>query len=184
MTIVTLPIPEPPDWSAIMQAHKGWLASVVYARLRDPHAVEEVLQETALAASRQQLVANDDEGVCKWLYRVAIRQALLYRRNGFRNMTKLHSSVHASGNPVANHNDDPYRILVASEQREQVQAAIEKLASRDYQVLMLKYRDGWSCREMAHRLGSTESSMKSRLLRARNNLRCELLKVCEHWETL
>lgn len=167
-----------------MQAHKGWLASILYARLRDPHAVEDVLQETALAASRQPQLAMDHEGICKWLYRVAIRQALLYRRNGFRHIHKLRSSAQAADDAGGVHNNDPFQILVSSERREQVQAALERLASRDYQVLMLKYRDGWSCRDMAHRLGSTESSMKSRLLRARNKLRNELLKLNDHWEEL
>ncbi len=166
-----------------MQAHRGWLESVVYARLRDQHAVEEVLQETALAASKQQQLASDYEGNCRWLYRVAIRQALLYRRRQVRHGKKTNSSITGQESVVAIHDqNNPYKILEASEREDLVRTALEKLVDRDCEVLMLKYRDGWSCRDMAQRLGVSESATKSRLLRARNNLRRELLNLSENWE--
>jgi len=40
------------DWQALLAEHDRWLRTVVYARVGEPQAVEEVMQEVALAAAR------------------------------------------------------------------------------------------------------------------------------------
>ena len=41
------------DWQAALTQHERWLRTVVLARLREPQAVDEVMQEVALAAVKQ-----------------------------------------------------------------------------------------------------------------------------------
>ena len=54
-----------------------------------------------------------------------------------------------------------------------------RLSDADNEVLLLKYGENWSCREMADRLGVSSSAIKSRLMRARGNLRDELMRTNE-----
>src|SRR5438309_8486496 len=70
------------DWAAALAAHDRWLRTAVLARVGERSAVDEVLQEVALAAvaGRSTLATADPSGVGAWLYRIAVRQALLYRR--------------------------------------------------------------------------------------------------------
>src|SRR5947209_15081412 len=68
------------DWQVMLAQHRSWLRTVVLARVREPQAVEEVLQEVALAAVKQQAPLADAGKVAPWLYRLAVLQALLYRR--------------------------------------------------------------------------------------------------------
>ena len=68
------------DWPSVLAEHGRWLRTVVCARLGEPQAVDEVMQEVSLAAVRQQAPLNDPEKVAPWLYRLAVRQSLLYRR--------------------------------------------------------------------------------------------------------
>ena len=72
------------DWSAILPAHEHWLRSVITSRLRERQAVDEVLQEVALAAVAQRAPLLDPKRVIGWLYRLAVRQSLLYRRKAGR----------------------------------------------------------------------------------------------------
>jgi RNA polymerase sigma-70 factor (ECF subfamily) len=183
MTTDTLKLPDSSDWNSILQSRYRWLTSILYARLRDTHAVEEVMQETALAASRQPTIPTDDEGICKWLYRVAVRQSLLYRRRQYRDANRINGYV--SQKNLAVHDGyqwNPFRLLLASEQQELVRNAFQQLPPRDCEVLILKYNEGWNCREIARRIGVTETAVKSRLLRARKNMRNLLMKVDESWE--
>ena len=178
-----LPYPDGPTWIIVLQANRSWLASVVYARLRDNHAVEVVLQETALAASKQHFVAPDATGICRWLYRVAIRQALLYRRGKQRQEKKQRDSLkYRDAHQIQPSDGDPYRLLIASEQQVLVRKAMTRINARECEILMLKYNEGWSCREIASRLGVSETAMKSRLLRARRQLRTELLNLDKNWD--
>src|SRR5205814_4464782 len=68
------------DWSAILAEHDRWLRTAVLARLGERQAVDEVMQEVALAAIAQRAPLLDPARVGAWLYRLAVRQVLLYRR--------------------------------------------------------------------------------------------------------
>ena len=52
--------------------------------------------------------------------------------------------------------------------------ALTRLPPRDAEVLILKYAEGWSYRELAEHLGQSEPAVESRLHRARQRLRQEL----------
>ncbi len=64
----------------VLAEHDRWLRTVVYARLGEPQAVDEVMQEVSLAAVRQKAPLNDRKKVAAWLYRLAVTQSLLHRR--------------------------------------------------------------------------------------------------------
>ena len=49
------------DWPRVLAEHDRWLRTVVYARLGEPQAVDEVMQEVSLAAVRQKAPINDLE---------------------------------------------------------------------------------------------------------------------------
>lgn len=164
-------------WQDVLAADRRWLGTIIFARVGDRHAVDEVLQETALAASRN-CQPVDASGISKWLYRVAVRQSLLYRRRTAR----LHRRTLAFADSEPRRADpDPETLVIAAEQRDLVQLAIAALNHSDCEVLLLKYLEDWSCRQIAERLGVSETAVKSRLLRARNALRTELLRLNENW---
>jgi len=68
-----------PGWSGRLERHSRWLRAVIVARSGDVSAIDEIFQEVALAVFKQK---GDlpEERVAPWLYRIAVRQALLYRR--------------------------------------------------------------------------------------------------------
>ena len=52
-----------------------------------------------------------------------------------------------------------------------VREALTRLPGRDAEILLLKYTEGWSCRDLAVFLGQTEAAIVARLHRARARLR-------------
>src|SRR5688500_13814793 len=73
-------ISPPIDWDAALAQHGRWLRTIVLARVRERQAVDEVMQEVALAAVRQSAPLLDVAKVAPWLYRLAVRHSLLHRR--------------------------------------------------------------------------------------------------------
>ena len=69
------------DWQSELALHERWLRTIVRARVRESDAVDDVMQEVALAAIEQKSPVNDPTKVAPWLYRVAVMQSLLYRRS-------------------------------------------------------------------------------------------------------
>ena len=169
---------EPPlelNWSTILAQHDRWLRTVVYSRLRDREAVDDVMQEVALAAVRQSAPIADVNKVAPWLYRLAVRQVLLYRRKMGRRrklldryVTRVHSTEEQYGDT------DPLNWLLARERRGMIRQALQKLSGRDAEILLLKYTEGWSYHQIANHLGVSHSAVEARLHRARQRLREEL----------
>ena len=125
------------DWSAALAEHGRWLRTVVGARLGEPQAVDEVLQEVALAAIAQKAPLADPSRVAAWLYRLAVRQSLLYRRKQGRRR-KLTDRYAARRQAADSQPFDPLGWLLAEERRQQVRQALACLPKRDAEILLLE----------------------------------------------
>ena len=163
------------DWSRALAEHERWLRTVIGARLGEPQAVDEVMQEVSLAAVRQHAPLNDPEKVAPWLYRLAVRQVLLYRRNqGRRRKIVDRYANRFRPTEADNRQADPLGWLLAEERRTQVRMAMSRLPKRDAEILLLKYNEDWSYETLAKHLGISHSAVEARLHRARQRLRTEL----------
>jgi RNA polymerase sigma factor (sigma-70 family) len=163
------------DWQAALSDHGRWLRTVIYARVGESQAVDEVLQEVSMAAVRQQAPLQDVTKVAPWLYRLAVTQSLLYRRKQGRRR-KLTDQYARSFRPTEadSRQLDPLSWLLADERRRLVRKALARLPKRDAEMLLLKYTENWSYRQLAGHLGISEGAVEARLHRARARLRSEL----------
>ncbi|MEX2138008.1 MAG: sigma-70 family RNA polymerase sigma factor [Pirellulales bacterium] len=176
------PSDAPLDWTAVFAEHGRWLRTVVIARLGEPQAADEVMQELALAVLRQSAPLADRSKLAPWLYRLAATQALLYRRQHGRRrkLRDRYADRHRPTDESAS-DADPLAWLLADERRRLIRLALGRLTSRDAEILLLKYTEDWSYHELAAHLGISHSAVETRLHRARARLRCELaaLEVIE-----
>ncbi|WDI43974.1 RNA polymerase sigma factor [Bremerella sp. P1] len=163
-----------PEPAQLLQQHERWLRTALYARLRNPVEVDDVMQETVTAALENWQQIRDPNAVGPWLYKIAIRQALLYRRKQGR-IRKLHDAVEQNLPPKTNAEANPLDWLLAEERNELVRQAMNELPRRDAEILLLKYTEQWSYREISERLGVSTSAVEARLHRARQRLRERLV---------
>lgn len=163
------------DWGQALLEHGRWLRSVVLARVREAHAAEEVMQEVALAACRQRPVLEDSGKVGHWLYRTAVRQALLHRRRQGRARRLVSSAAEVSPRETEM-TADPLGWLLRLERQDLVRQALVNLPARDAEILLLKYSENWSYRELAEKLAISETAVEARLHRARARLREALVR--------
>jgi RNA polymerase sigma factor (sigma-70 family) len=163
------------DWPAVLAQHDRWLRTVVFARLGERQAVDDVMQEVSLAAVEQKAPISDPSKVSPWLYRLAVTQALLYRRRMGRRR-KLTESYARRVRPseADSRTIDPLAWLLTDERRKLVRLALERLPARDTEILLLKYGEDWSYHDIASHLGIGHSAVEARLHRARQRLRSEL----------
>lgn len=154
--------------------HESWLRTALLARMGNRDEVDEVLQEVAVAAASQSAKSQPVERAGPWLYRVAIRQMLLFRRKAGRRRKLIQRVVDRPLPQAANSVRDPLEFLISQERQLEVQRAMRKMSERDRQLLMLKYVDGLSYGEIADHVGVSPSAVQSRLHRARGLLRQHL----------
>ena len=162
------------DWPAALHEHAGWLRKVIRVRLGESDAVDDVMQNVALAAADDRLRPRQIENAAPWLYRVAIRQCLLHRRKSGRRR-RLVNDYAVTSSSWENGDGDPLEWLLGQERREAVRAALRSLPDIDRQLLVLKHTEHWTYRQLADHLGVSLHTIEYRLLQARKRLRRELL---------
>lgn len=167
----------PIDWQAALTVHDRWLRTVVLARLHEPQAVDDVMQEVALAAVRQAAPLADVAKLAPWLYQLAVRQSLLYRRKCGRRRKLIDRVVEQT--PVATREPTPQPLgwLLTNERRDLVRRALDLLPTRDAQILLLKYTEDWNYHQIAAHLGCSHAAVETRLHRARQRMRETLVRL-------
>lgn len=160
------------DWQSQLQQHERWLRTVIMARCGEPQAVDEIFQEVSAAAVEQKSPISDASKVGAWLYQLAVRQSLMYRRKAGRRR-KLQRNYAERGFPLTEHRHpgDPLQWLLADERRQMIRKALKQLNPRDAELLLLKYTENWSYKQIATHLDLTPSAVESRLHRARQRMR-------------
>ena len=127
--------------------NESWLRTVVRSRITESDGVEDVMQNIALALVRQRESLPEIRQIGAWLYQVAVRQVLMYRRTrGRRRNFEDRLAQGAAADTGPSEPVGPVDRVLAAEKQEQVQQAMQSLNDLDRQILMLKYTEGWSYR--------------------------------------
>jgi len=143
---------------------------VLQRRLPDLDAIDEVLQEVAVAMTVSTSVPM--HAIQPWLCRIAIRQASLYRRRRGRQRRLQDAFANSGAADVQRHQaDDPLVWMLAEERRQFLQSAFGCLASADRNILTMKYVDGHGYQHIARKLDITVHAVANRLRTARDRLR-------------
>ena len=168
----------PIDWPAELERHGRWLRTVALARVGDATAADDILQEVAAAAVHKGHQLRDPSRVGAWLYRLAVIGALQYRRRQGRRKRLVERYADRVAPTESNSRErDPLDWLLADERKVLVRQALACMPRRDAEMLLLKYSEDWSYRQVAEHLGVSESAVEARLHRARQRLRGELHRL-------
>lgn len=163
------------DWERELSVHAVWLRKVIFARTGELQAVDDVFQQVALAAVEQHAPLADPTKAAAWLHRLAVIKSARYRRQQGRSRRAIQGLVERAAH--VSWNGDGRGLLgwlLLKERHELVALALRQLAGRDAEILMLKYGENWSYRQIANRLGISEKAVDRRLDRARQQLREQL----------
>jgi RNA polymerase sigma factor (sigma-70 family) len=163
--------------AAALHEHGRWLRTVLAARGIDRASLDDAMQSVCAAATQAASRLKDPQRVGPWLYRIAVVEALQYRRRMGRRR-RLIERYSAEGHVPSGAVDcDPLAWLLAEEAQQIIRQAISRLPPQDAEILLLKYTEDWSYQKLAERLGVSTSAIEARLHRARGRLRTQLAKL-------
>lgn len=151
-------------------------AQMLAARLRavlPPSDVEDVLQETFLAAWKCAGSYRAEEKAGGWLWGIARRQAALLQRRRGPATAVLPDLLEpaAAGLPGSPFPGDPAQLIATSAE---LASAVGTLSPADREVWQLRYVEDRPVAEVARLTGVPEGTVKSRANRARRLLRAAL----------
>ncbi len=147
----------------------------------NPEDAADMTQETFLKAWRNLEGFHGEAAFSTWLYRLASNACLDYLRSVKRRpvlpLTVSDDDGEEQTVDIADSTSSPEEALISKEERELLQEAMSSLDPEQRQILTLRVVNDLSYTEIAQVLSLKEGTVKSRLARARNNLRKKLEKI-------
>jgi RNA polymerase sigma-70 factor (ECF subfamily) len=157
--------------SVVYDRHAPWISVRLRRRCNDPELVTEVLQDTFVAVWRGASGFRGEGEVAGWLWGVAVRRLVsrLRQRPGDREV--LVAEVTAE-RPEASVEE---RVLAGVEYGD-LAPAMARLSPEMRAVVQATVLDGLTTREASALLGVPRATVKTRLLRAKTQLRKDLVE--------
>ncbi len=168
-------------FARLVALHEGMVFNLAARLLGDPEEARDVAQEVFLQVYRTLGRFEGRSSLKTWIYRIVVNQSR-NRQRWWRRRRKDRSCAIDALTPAdearlaeqASGGEDPEERLARRERARAVQSALLKLSFEHRAVLLLREVEGLSCEEIAGALSLPAGTVKSRLSRAREALRCAL----------
>lgn len=149
----------------LVEQYQGVVFSVILGHVRDAHRAEDLAQEVFLSAYAALRQLSSGRRFLPWVLEIARNRAL---REGRRRAARPEWTGGVLPEQAQQAESD------VSARVSTVLAMVEELPEPARETLLLKYRQGLSCREIAEREGVPLGTITSRLSRALDTLRTAL----------
>jgi len=148
------------------------LLKFIRSRVEDAAAADDIIQNVFLRIHTNMESLSDSNRLESWIFQIA-RNAIIdhYRRR--RDLVEISETTPADDDFIE---PDAAEILASS-----MRSMVDELPEPYRQALILTEYDGLTQAELAERLGISLSGAKSRVQRARQRIKDELLACC-HFE--
>ncbi len=150
---------------ALYDRHAGWLALRLARRCNDRDLVADAVQDTFVAVWQKPQGFRGDGDIAAWLWGIAIRRLV----SRLRQRTDIAGVFESNGTVPAAED----QVLLSVEYGD-IGAALARLSPEMRAVIQAVVLDGLSAREAAQLLHVPVSSVKTRLYRAKAQLRATL----------
>jgi len=163
--------------AALVDEYAGTLYRVAYSVLRNTADAEDAVQETYLRVLRHRDSLSEIRDPRVWLVRIVWNVVLDRKRRAKTrpetdDIADLARQLPATGLSAEDR-------VASAQHHEHVLRAVEQLPDKEQRVLILSAFEELSSVEIAQVLGTTESTIRSRLFRARNLLSKSLKQTKE-----
>jgi RNA polymerase sigma-70 factor (ECF subfamily) len=164
----------------IVSRYRGKMFSIALCHLRNHSDAEEITQDTFIRAHRGLARFRGDSSLATWLHRIAFnlsrnRYKYYYcrRRHAMLSLDCAFSDDNQAtfSDLIASDSPSPAREATAGEFSDLVNGCMEKLGTRQREILILRNGLDQSYGEIACALGISIGTVKSRIGRAREKLR-------------
>jgi RNA polymerase sigma-70 factor (ECF subfamily) len=160
--IVDLRTGNPDAFGELYRRYRHPLFAFCVRMVGDRGRAGDLLHDVFLTLYHSALTIREPGALRIWLFRVARNKVLMSARENKESVTQ--------DVDLAPDQDTPHTLLESAEQGELLSRALSSLKAEYREVLLLREEEGLSYAEIASVTGDSESSVKSRLFKARRAL--------------
>lgn len=171
-------------YDELVRCYHASIYQVAYRMLRDPGEAADVTQDVFVKVFRHIGGFREESSLRTWLFRIAFSEILnrvrWSRRRYLHRTVSIEETTQSSDDgpaplQLADEGATPEEELELKEQEEAFQNALWKLSEEHRSVTILRDVQGFSYTEIADILGISMGTVKSRLARARSELKRHLM---------
>lgn len=163
-------------FEALVELYQSRLFNSLIHSLGCPEEAEDVAQEAFVKAFSKLATFKQNSSFYTWLYRIAINIAISRHRRKKPKSSLDEYRMNVGHEPVDESNH-PSKNLDLEERAAQVQAALELLSEQHRTIIVLREIDDLDYEAISELLDLPVGTVRSRLHRARNQLRTYLEQV-------
>jgi len=169
-------------YDELVRIYSASIYHVAYRMLGDSADASDVVQDIFLKVFRNIGGFKGEAALKTWIFKIAFSEILnrlrwWKRRHRFSTMSLDEQSNGApAGDYVADCGPTPEEILQSKEREKAIQQALSRLSHEHRSIVVLRDIEGFSYNEIADVLGISMGTVKSRLARARADLKKSLMR--------
>jgi RNA polymerase sigma-70 factor (ECF subfamily) len=166
-------------FAALIEKYQDKVYTLCRYMLENPQDAEDAAQETFIKVFRGLGNFTPSSSFYTWLYRIAVNTCLdQKRKNSFFSL--FFSSDHGTSlDAFPSRAPTPETALASKQSAQSLQIALNRLSTKLRTALVLKELEGLSYDEIAEVLDVSVGTVKSRISRAREELRKIMQKITE-----
>ena len=164
-------------FNELVNRHHTKIYGLAYRMLGNAEDAEDATQETFLEAYKSIKTFRFQSQFGTWLYKVGINTCNQYiRKAKSRNRMLDAYTEDTAARGMTEEWEVPERVVIKTEQRQVIQAAIDRLPPKQREVVTLYYMQQLKYKEIAEILNCSLGTVASRLNKAMQNLKTKLEK--------
>jgi RNA polymerase sigma-70 factor, ECF subfamily len=171
-------------YDELVRVYSASIYHVAYRMLGDGADASDVVQDIFLKVFRHIGGFKGESALKTWIFKIAFSEILnrlrwWKRRHRYATMS-LDEPPNGNGSPasdfVADAAPTPEEVLQSKERENAIQQALGRLSHEHRSIIVLRDIEGFSYNEIADVLGISMGTVKSRLARARGDLKQSLMR--------
>jgi len=163
------------SFESIIDEYKNKVYSTAYSFTRNSHDAEDLSQEIFLLVYQNLPAFQFNSKFSTWVYTVAINRCLMYKRKEKRRST-IAKVMPLTDEVSQNYSDGQgaETDVIANDTRGILYEALNNIGSKYAAVMILKYMQDLSVKEIGRILSLPEKTVETQLYRARSKLKDNL----------
>ncbi|WP_338421064.1 RNA polymerase sigma factor [Mesobacillus harenae] len=167
------------DFNELVSNYSNRLYKTAICIVRDPYIAEDIVQETFIKAFKKIDTIEDEGKIGGWLSCIATRTAIDFLRSDKRkNCILVDQVIIEQVQMGTDYGVGLEQEAAATFLKDDIQELLTQLSSEYQEVLLLKAKFGLKEDEIANALQIKSSTVKTRLYRARKQLKSIYLQKC------
>ena len=160
-------------FASLVRKYQKRVHTLAWRKIGDFHIAEDITQETFLQVYQKLETLEDPTRFLRWVYVIADRLCIAWLRKNQRHTEPLENAniSEVETEAYSRYITTEHARTFAEARRDVVEALLAKLQGGNRTTLTLHYLEGMTYTEISDFLGVSENTVKSRLRRARQQLK-------------